>query len=49
MAGRPEHRMDSKLLDERVSCAELLRSKAIFPSKEEVLENPKSRSARLRF
>ena len=48
MAGRPEHKGDSKLLDERTSYGELLKSKAIFPTKEEVIENPRSRSARLR-
>ena len=48
MAGRPEHKGDSRLLDERTSYGELLKSKAIFPTKEEVIENPRSRSARLR-
>ena len=48
MAGRPEHRGDSRLLDERTSYGDLLRSKAIFPTKKEVIENPRSRSARLR-
>ena len=41
MAGRPEHRMDSKLLDERVSYAELL-VKSDFPSKEEVWRIPRA-------
>ena len=48
MAGRPEHKGDSRLLDERTSYGELLKSKAIFPTKEEVIANPRSRSARLR-
>lgn len=48
MAGRPEHKGDSRLLDERTSYGELLKSKAIFPTKKEVIENPRSRSARLR-
>ena len=48
MAGRPEHKEDSRLLDQRTSYGELLKSKAIFPTKEEVIENPRSRSARLR-
>ena len=48
MAGRPEHKEDSRLLDERTSYGELLKSKAIFPTKEEVTDNPRSRSARLR-
>ena len=48
MAGRPEHKNDSRLLHERSSFGRMLTSKAIMPSKEEVLSNPKSRSARLR-
>ena len=48
MSGRPEHKRDFTFLDERTACAEMIRSKAIFPSKKEVMENPKSRSARLR-
>ena len=48
MAGRPEHKGDSRLLDERTSYGELFKSKAIFPTKEEVIANPRSRSARLR-
>lgn len=49
MSGRPEHRGDKSFLDERVCAAEMIKSKAIFPSKNEVLSNPKSRSARLRL
>jgi len=49
MSGRPEHRGDKSFLDERVCVAEMIKSKAIFPSKNEVLSNPKSRSARLRL
>jgi len=49
MSGRPEHREDKSFLDERVCVAEMIKSKAIFPSKNEVLSNPKSRSARLRL
>lgn len=48
MAGRPEHRGDSRSQQERSSHGKLLQSKAIFPSKAEVERNPKSRSARLR-
>ena len=48
MAGRPEHRADSRFQQDRQAFAELLQSKAIFPSKEEVERNPRSRSARLR-
>ena len=48
MAGRPEHRADSRFQQDRKVFAELFQSKAIFPSKEEVERNPRSRSARLR-
>ena len=48
MSGRPQHRGDSSLIEERTAYAEMLQAKAIFPSKEEVVTNPKSRSARLR-
>lgn len=48
MAGRPEHRGDSRLIEERTSYGELIQSKAIFPTKEEIQANPRSRSARLR-
>jgi 16S rRNA (cytosine1402-N4)-methyltransferase len=48
MAGRPEHRGDSRYQQDRKAYAELFQSKAIFPTKAEVERNPKSRSARLR-
>ena len=48
MSGRPEHRGDSRLVGERQVSAEMIQAKAILPSKEEVTENPRSRSARLR-
>jgi 16S rRNA (cytosine1402-N4)-methyltransferase len=48
MAGRPEHRGDSRYQQDRHAYAELFQSKAIFPTKDEVERNPKSRSARLR-
>jgi 16S rRNA (cytosine1402-N4)-methyltransferase len=48
MAGRPEHRGDSRYQQDRCAYAELFQSKAIFPTKDEVERNPKSRSARLR-
>ena len=48
MAGRPEHRGDKSFLDQRRSVAEMINTKAIFPTKKEVESNPKSRSARLR-
>jgi 16S rRNA (cytosine1402-N4)-methyltransferase len=49
MAGRPESRLDNRSQQERSVFALMNGSKAIFPSKEEVASNPKSRSARLRF
>ncbi|MEJ6522888.1 MAG: 16S rRNA (cytosine(1402)-N(4))-methyltransferase RsmH [Opitutales bacterium] len=48
MAGRPVHRWDRSVLDDRKVCAELLNTKIIAPSSKEVEENPRSRSARLR-
>ena len=48
MSGRPEHRWDRSVLDERKAFAELLNTKIIAPSKKEVEDNPRSRSARLR-
>ena len=48
MSGRPEHRKDSSYLDEREVFGELLKSKAILPTKKEITDNPRSRSARLR-
>ena len=48
MAGRPEHRGDSRFQQDRQVFAELFQSKAIFPAKDEVEQNPRSRSARLR-
>ena len=48
MAGRPEHRGDQSFLDQRSAVAEMINTKAIFPTKKEVESNPKSRSARLR-
>jgi len=48
MAGRPVHRWDRSVLDDRKVCAELLNTKISAPSSKEVEENPRSRSARLR-
>ena len=47
MAGRPESRYDGRPQQDRVAFAELNGSKAIFPGKAEVDNNPRSRSARL--
>ena len=49
MAGRPEHKMDARSQHERTSYGVLEKSKAVFPTKQEVESNPRSRSARLRF
>ena len=48
LAGRPEHRMDSRLQEERPVLAKMLNTKAIQPTEEEIERNPRSRSARLR-
>ena len=48
MAGRPQHRWDRSVLNERRAYGEMLNTKIITPSKKEVEENPRSRSARLR-
>lgn len=48
MSGRPQHRGDRSFVAERTAYAEMVQSKAIFPTKDEVETNPKSRSARLR-
>ena len=48
MAGRPEHANDSRTLDEREERARMLSTRAIAPSVDEIKNNPRSRSARLR-
>ena len=48
MAGRPEHRHDSRPQDDRERKAILLTRKAILSSEAEQAANPRSRSARLR-
>lgn len=48
LAGRPEHARDSRPQDDRVCLAELLTRKPVTASDEEVAQNPRSRSARLR-
>jgi len=48
MAGRPEHRRDSRSIHERVAYAKLTSTKAVKPSAEEVERNTRSRSARMR-
>ena len=48
MAGLPEDRFDSSFVQDRVKRAELLTRKPICASEEEILKNPRSRSAKLR-
>lgn len=48
MAGRPEHARDSRTQDEREVRAEMISTRPISPSEEEVASNPRSRSARMR-
>ncbi|MEM1221315.1 MAG: 16S rRNA (cytosine(1402)-N(4))-methyltransferase RsmH [Verrucomicrobiota bacterium] len=48
MAGRPEHARDSRTQDERVVQAEMVATRPITPSDEEMKMNPRSRSARMR-
>jgi len=47
-AGRPEHRNDQSVQDERVVRAMLPHTRPILPSAEERVRNPRSRSAKLR-
>ena len=49
LAGRPEHKHDSRMLHERSVFGEMVTTKAVIPTKEEVESNPRSRSARLRI
>ena len=48
MSGRPEHRLDSRSVQERTAYAELTSTKAVMPTKDEVERNSRSRSARMR-
>jgi len=48
MAGRPEHRGDSSVSQDRQTLGEMLKTKAVKPSSNEIERNPRSRSARLR-
>lgn len=48
MAGRPEHANDSRTLDERTVQAEMISTRAVAPSEDEINRNPRSRSARMR-
>ncbi|MFP6854617.1 MAG: 16S rRNA (cytosine(1402)-N(4))-methyltransferase RsmH [Opitutales bacterium] len=48
MAGRPEHRGDSSVSQDRRSYGTMIKTKAVKPSAAEIERNPRSRSARLR-
>lgn len=48
MAGRPEHARDSRTQDEREVRAEMISTRPISPTEEEIASNPRSRSARMR-
>ena len=48
MAGRPEHARDNRTQDEREVLAEMIATRAIQPTEEEMALNPRSRSARMR-
>lgn len=48
MAGRPEHARDSRTQDERVTLAEMVSTRPIKPGEDELAQNPRSRSARMR-
>ena len=48
MAGRPEHSADMRVQQERHEQAKMISTRPILPSEEEIIHNPRSRSARLR-
>ena len=48
MAGRPESRFDTSYVQDRTKLAELITRKPIVPTDEEIAENPRSRSSKLR-
>ena len=48
MAGRPEHSGDMSVQEERHEQAKMVSTRPILPSEEEINQNPRSRSARLR-
>ena len=49
MAGKTENRFDQRTLEERSLYAEMITKKPISPTKQEILENRRSRSAKLRI
>tara|TARA_A200000113_G_scaffold102812_1_gene92170 strand:+ start:1804 stop:2775 length:972 start_codon:yes stop_codon:yes gene_type:complete len=48
LSGRPEHRKDGRLQEERQVLGSMIETKAVKASEEEILENARSRSARMR-
>ena len=48
LAGRPEHKNDNRTQDQRKALAEIITRKPIIPSDQEILDNPRARSAKLR-
>ena len=49
MAGKTENRFDQRTLEERSLCAEMVNKKPILPTAQEIQENRRSRSAKLRI
>lgn len=49
MAGKTENRFDQRTLEERSLCAEMITKKPILPTSQEIQENRRSRSAKLRI
>jgi len=48
LAGRPEHRLDNRTQDERVVRAKMITRKPVTPTEQEIAQNSRSRSAKLR-
>lgn len=49
MAGKTENRFDSRTLEERTFFADMITKKPVVPTKKEIKENRRSRSAKLRI
>lgn len=48
VSGRPEHKNDSRAADERTALATMISTRPVCPTREEIQNNPRSRSARMR-
>lgn len=48
LAGRPEHRKDSRVIEERTVLGKMISTKAVKADEAEICKNPRSRSARMR-